>query len=233
MKFSDRLMPGHPEHAGEAPYFTDIASFLAELDACINQVSGIEEIEGLEIPPGVPLVSMSTHPATLRMIQILLRLQGARRVLEIGSFIGRSAIYLARALPAGGEVVTIERGIDFAVMAQRNCAKLCPEGRSIVVQQGDGYHPDPGEFDAVFIDGGKESYLQHFLDTHRGVSPGGLMLIDDCFFHGDVLNDDPVTEKGAGVKRLMDHVAGLDGWLKLALPIGNGLLIMVRGASAA
>ena len=53
-----------------------------------------------------------------------------------------------------------------------------------------------------------------------------MILVDDVFFQGDTLNDTPTSEKGAGVRKMLDYVATLDGYDKVILPIGNGLLML-------
>ena len=231
LRFADRLLPGHPEHEGEEPYYRG-TDFALALNDKIGETAHEVGPWNLDYPPGFPAEAMSSHGATLRLIQILLKLHGAKDVLEIGTFVGRSALYIAAALPDDGCVVTLEKGAEFADIAYRNVTKNAPVGK-IRVLKGDAmdYQPDQ-MFDAVFIDGDKEHYLEYFRTFECVLRPGGLMLVDDCFFHGDVLNDEPVTAKGRGVKRFMDHVSGLDGWLKLAVPIGNGLMVMVRDASA-
>jgi predicted O-methyltransferase YrrM len=213
MKFHDKLLSNQRE------YFRLYEGdwFMRDLD----RVCSVPEPCELEYPPDMPAEAMSSHPATLRLIQILLKLHGAKSVLEIGTFVGRSAIWMSM---AGRHVTTIEKGSDFAQIARRNVV-----GHDVRVILGDAMHYAPDrEFDALFIDGDKEHYLDHFLAFSPLVR---LVMVDDCFFHGDVLNAEPTTEKGRGVKRFLEHVAGLDGWLKLALPLGNGLFIMCRDAA--
>jgi predicted O-methyltransferase YrrM len=60
------------------------------------------------------------------------------------------------------------------------------------------------------------------------VRPGGLVIVDDCLFHGDVLNPRPNTEKGVGVRMFLDHAAELKDWLRLAVPISNGIMLMIK-----
>lgn len=219
--FFDKLLPNQPEHrrlyAG--------ADHDIDLDESVRRSIGPEPF-AVVYPPDFPAESMSSHPATLRLIQILLKSFGARHVLEIGGFVGRSALWIAE---AGCTVMTIERGLEFAALAMHNVGKNDRLHRIRVVQ-GDAMmiSLDAGSFDAVFIDGDKEHYLEYFLMAERIVKPRGMVIVDDCFFHGDALNEEPTTAKGRGVKRFMDHMAGLDGWVKLALPLGNGLFVAMR-----
>jgi predicted O-methyltransferase YrrM len=143
-----------------------------------------------------------------------------------------SAMSFARALPADGEVVTIEKFDRFAAIARRNFDKngLGDKIRLIVGDATDvlaGLRSGPA-FDLVFIDGNKERYKDYMEATAPLLSPRGIMIVDDVFFHGDAVRATPSTEKGAGVKAALDYAAGLSGWLRVVLPIANGVLLMVR-----
>lgn len=224
LHFNDKLLPTQPEYSR----LFDGSDFLSALCARVADIGDLGPEPQLELPRGYALEDMSSHPETLKMVQLILKLSGAITVLEIGSFIGRSAIYMARALPFGGVVATIEKGRVFATLAQRNAANNCPADRCIEVHCGDAMQwiPVNRRYDAVFIDGDKEHYLDYFLNVQEALNPGAVIMVDDCFFHGDALNETPTTAKGAGVKRFLEHVAGLKDWHGLALPLGNGLTIL-------
>src|SRR5438445_480702 len=131
----------------------------------ICQASGIvspHEEFALEYSNQFTVEEMASNPVSLRFFQFLVRVSGARRVLEIGAFIGLSAMAFARALPDGGEVVTIEKFDRFAAIARRNFEKngLADKIRLIVGDASDilaSLRSVP-LFDIVFIDGNKECY---------------------------------------------------------------------------
>jgi caffeoyl-CoA O-methyltransferase len=83
-------------------------------------------------------------------------------------------------------------------------------------------------FDLAFIDGNKERYAHYFEALEPRVRSGGLILVDDIFFHGDVLNAQATTEKGDGCKRFMELAAQRKKYVKLALPLCNGLMLMLK-----
>jgi predicted O-methyltransferase YrrM len=110
--------------------------------------------------------AMGSNPVSTRFLQILARLVRAERVLEVGTFVGVSAIYLARALEAGGRVVTIEKFPEFAAIAQRNFVANGVQDR-ITLLVGDAIErieelPADEPFDLVFLDGHKERYAEYF-----------------------------------------------------------------------
>lgn len=186
----------------------------------------------LELSDKVPYEAMASSPVGLRFLQLLVKMTGAKRVLEIGAFIGLSAMSMARALPKGGEVVTIEKFDHFAAIA-RNNFKNNGLADKITLMDGDAFAvidslPKDKLFDMVFIDGNKERYAHYFKALEPLLRPGGLAVIDDSLFHGDVLNPAPKSEKGQGVKDFLDVAAECKDWLRLLVPISNGTMLMVK-----
>ena len=86
-------------------------------------------------------------------------------------------------------------------------------------------------YDLIFIDCAKESYRELLELSLPRLAPDGLILVDDVFFQGDTLNDVPTSEKGAGVRRMLDYVETLEGYERVILPLGNGLLTVRKISS--
>lgn len=178
---------------------------------------------------------MASSPVVLGFLDWLITLTGTKRILEIGAFVGVSTMYFARAVPADGHVVSIETFDEFADIAEQNFARNNLQDR-ITLVRGDAkevlrqpdFASEHGPFDLVFIDGDKGSYDQYFKMIAPMLSPRGIAIIDDAFFHADVVNPAPTTEKGAGVRRALDYIESLDGWKKTLLPISNGILLLYR-----
>jgi predicted O-methyltransferase YrrM len=178
---------------------------------------------------------MASNAVALGFITWLLQLSRARRVLEIGTFVGVSAMHFAAALPADGRVVTIEKFDHFAAIARRNFEANGLKDR-IELIEGDAHDvlpnvADRGPFDFAFIDGNKERYADYFRLVEPMMSPTGIVAVDDAFFHGDVLNSKPSSEKGSGVREFLDLAAGATAWKRILLPVTNGLMLMHRISS--
>jgi predicted O-methyltransferase YrrM len=231
----DKILPDQPpnvEHFAGAP-----ETYYKALFETIVRASGIRpplEDFDLELSELVPYEVMASNAIGLRLLQFLVKVTGARRVFEIGTYIGLSAMALARALPAGGEIVTVEKFDHFAGIARRNFARNGLADR-IRLLEGDAFDligglPRAQPFDIIFIDGNKERYAEYFDALEPLLRPGGLAIIDDCLFHGDVLNAKPRTEKGAGVKAFMELASRCTTWSRLALPISNGIMLMIKPA---
>lgn len=154
---------------------------------------------------GLPSINIS--PTEGRLIGVLIALAGARRVLEIGTLGGYSAIWIARALPPGGTLVTIEIDPDRAEVARRNLERAGLAGRVQVVVgpalevlapiTSEGRSDAP--FDAAFIDAGRPTYPELLEECLRLVRPGGLILADNVIRAGGVI--DPHDADTAAVAR--------------------------------
>lgn len=205
----------------------------------------VERVSGLSHPAAEfrltpsPLFTqeqMGSNPVSLALLDLLIRAAGVRRVLEIGTFIGVSAMVFARAMPADGRVVTVEKFDQFAAVARRNFADNGLADR-IILLEGDALSDieavrAEGPYDFIFLDGNKERYLALFQGLVPSLSLRGVFVVDDCFFGGDALRPDPETEKGRGVRELLDHIAGRTDFRRLLLPIGNGILFLMPETSA-
>lgn len=182
-----------------------------------------------------PIVSqqqMGSNPLQLRLLEFLTLLKKPEHILEIGTFIGLSSMHLARYLPEGGSVTTIEKFDKFAEVAQQNFTENKLDHK-INLLVGDALELlESGKinqsFDLIFIDGNKENYHTYLKIAHKLISPSGMIAVDDALFHGDCLNTPPTTEKGAGVKECVSTAADNDLYHKLLLPVANGLLLLIR-----
>jgi predicted O-methyltransferase YrrM len=148
-----------------------------------------------------------------KLLELLARLHGARAILEIGTLAGISAIWLARALPDGGRLVTLESDARYADVARANLARA---GFEDVVEVRVGLALDTlpqlaaegsGPFDLVFIDADKRSnpaYLGWALELSR---PGSLIVADNVVRGAavaDAASEDPSV---VGIRRFLDLVA--------------------------
>lgn len=169
-------------------------------------------------------------PEEGKLLHVLLRAVGARRVLEIGALGGYSGIWLARALPPGGRLTTIERDSRHAALARRAYTEAALDG-VIDLLQGEARvllaTLAPG-FDAVFVDADKEPLAHYFEESVRLLRPGGLLLCDNAFFHGAVVDAGDRTPAVEGV-RAFNRLAATDPRVvSAAIPIRDGVVIAVK-----
>ena len=161
---------------------------------------------------GLPQITVS--PAQGRFLFLIAKAIGAKRILELGTLGGYSGVCLARALPPGGQLVTIEADPRHAAVAQHSFARA---GVASVVDLRVGkaldvlaqLEAEPGPpFDFVFIDADKGGYADYLEWTVRLCRPGALIIADNVVRKGEVVNansDDPSVR---GIRRFMDRLAG-------------------------
>jgi caffeoyl-CoA O-methyltransferase len=124
-----------------------------------------------------------------RLLKLLVQLSGARRVLELGTFTGYSALSMAEGMPEDGKVVTCEIEPAHAAMAQRYF-DASPYGKKIEIRMGPAsgtLAALKGQFDLAFIDADKENYPAYYESVVDLIRPGGLILVDNTLWSGLVL----------------------------------------------
>ncbi|ODU00471.1 MAG: methyltransferase [Pseudonocardia sp. SCN 72-86] len=165
--------------------------------------------EALRANASAGLPPIDVTPALGKFLHLLARSVGARRILEVGTLGGYSTIWLARALPADGEVVTCEVSPRHAEVARANLDRA-GVGERVRIVLGPALETLPGvegPFDMVFVDADKVSnaeYLDHAIRLSR---PGALVIVDNVVRGGravDEADDDPAV---VGTRRLADALA--------------------------
>jgi caffeoyl-CoA O-methyltransferase len=159
-----------------------------------------------EVPDGIPAIQVG--PSDGKLLQLLLRLVGATRVVEVGTLIGYSAIHMARALGPGGHLWSIEFEPHHAEVARANLAAAGVADR-VTVLVGAGRDVLPtlegnGPFDAVFIDADKVSYDHYGRWAIEHLRPGGLVLGDNAYLFGELLDD---SDRGRAMRGFHELVA--------------------------
>jgi caffeoyl-CoA O-methyltransferase len=161
------------------------------------------------------------------VLKMLCALLGARRVLEIGTFTGFSALCMAEALPDDGELVTCD--IDpRAVEVARSFFARSPHGHKIHVRLGDALEtvrglPAGSPFDLVFVDADKERYPTYYEAVLPLIRPGGLLVADNTLWSGRVLSPTDVEDRAiVAFNRLVNEDPRVENVL---LPVRDGMML--------
>lgn len=184
-----------------------------------------EYFQGLFIPPdpaldgalqasaAADLPSIQVAPTQGKLLHLLARMVGARQILEIGTLGGYSTIWLARALPLTGRLITLELDPHHAEVARANLARaglaqraevrLGPARESLAQLQ----HEGVGPFDLVFIDADKPSYPEYLDWALRLTRLGGVIIADNVVRAGEVLDARSESEVVRGVRRFNSALA--------------------------
>lgn len=193
-------------YENENPVFDNVDAYLEERltppDETLELTLERQDEAGL--PP------MAVSPLQGAFLNILAKSIGAKRILELGTFAGYSTIWLARALPEGGKVITLElqdvnadlsqRNFDDAGLADRIEIRRGPAEKSLNILINDGVKP----FDFIFLDADKiryPTYLDQILMLSR---PGTLIIADNVIRNGRILDDSGKDPSIRGVRTFLD-----------------------------
>ena len=171
---------------------------------------------------------MLTGTVEGRFLELLVHGTGAKRILEIGTFTGYSALSMAAALPDDGQIDTLDIEPKHAEVAQRYFDRS-PHGSKITLHMGPAIETIEqleGEFDLVFIDADKEGYDAYYEAVLPRLSARGLIAIDNTLWSGRVLDpQDGSTEK---IAALNDKIAADDRVVAVQLTIRDGVTLVRR-----
>lgn len=178
---------------------------------------------------GMPEIWISPEQASF--MQILLKSIGAREVIEVGTLAGYSAIAMARALPPEGRVRTIELNDSYADFAEKWVAMSDVAGR-VSVHRGPGLKVLPkfksDSADAAFLDADKGNYPGYLQESLRIVRKGGLILVDNAFAFGQLLDKRPKDREVPAVREFNEIMAKERRVHAIIVPIGDGLWVGVK-----
>jgi predicted O-methyltransferase YrrM len=214
------------------PSFEDYDAYIGDLFALEDEVlqGTRKEMQAAGLRP------INISPTGGRLLQLLARMIGAQRILEIGTLGGYSAIWLARALPPGGKLVSLEIDEHHAAVARRNLAaaglaavvevRVGPALTALAAMQQAGDAP----FDLAFIDADKDGYVAYLEKALALVRDGGLILADNTL-RPEML--DPAGDGGA--KRYNAAVGIHPGLFSTIVPVLrseglDGLTISIKQA---
>ena len=177
---------------------------------------------------GLPPIAISSDEG--RLLQVLLTAIQARRVLEVGTLGGYSAIWMARALPDEGRLLSLEIEPAHAQFAERYIERAGLTAR-VTVRVGRALDILPsldGErFDAVFLDADKEPLPTYFEWALRLLRPGGLLIADNTLWGGKVIDETERDEKTMAVREFNRRMATDPRILGIIVPTHDGVAVGV------
>jgi caffeoyl-CoA O-methyltransferase len=175
--------------------------------------------------PQAQMLSGHVQGKFLEMISRLLR---PRRVLEIGTFMGYSALCLAAGLTGDGRLHTIELREDDAAIAAENFKRANWQDR-IILHVGNALEIIPSlkeEWDLVFIDADKVNYSAYYRLVLPGLRSGGLIIADNVLFHGEVLEKEVKGKNALAIQEFNKLVGADDSVDKVMLTVRDGLFLV-------
>ena len=167
---------------------------------------------------------MLTGPVAGRLLELLVWFGRPKRVLEVGTFSGHSALSMAAALPDGGRIDACELDPERAAFAQRYFDRS-PYGSRITLHVGpalETIHRLEGDFDFVFIDADKEGYVDYYEAVLPRLAERGLIVADNTLAGGRVLSEQPP------IARFNEHVAADSRTVQVLLSVRDGMTLIRR-----
>lgn len=178
----------------------------------------------------VPII----HPEVAQLIKVLLNIAKPKKILEIGTAIGYSALVMASAIEKHGKIISIEKREDMINIAEKN---ITDNGYSNIIQiiKGEAEEILPNindKFDFIFIDAAKGQYMEFFPHCLRNLVDGGIILSDNVLYKGMVASDELVMRrKKTIVKRMrnyLDYITSNKDLVSSVIPIGDGVAITYK-----
>ncbi len=196
--------------------------FAAE-DALLKQVRSVGE----ELRAGMQVGAVEGQ-----LLRVLVQMVNAKRVVEVGGFVGYSAICMARALPADGELITMEYDAKHAAILREHAAR---SGLPITVMEGDALELIPtieGEVDVIFIDAEKRRYVDYLDGLLPRLRRGGLVIGDNTLLFGAMAAGAPVghvsAEAFAAMRAFNQRLADATQFTGVLIPTEEGLSVAVK-----
>ena len=164
-----------------------------------------------------------------KMLQMLIKISNAKRVVEVGTFTGFSALIMAQALPEDGILTTCENSKEYADIAQRYFKKS-PYGKKIKLKLGPalqtlGAIPDNSE-DFIFIDADKPSYSLYFDEALRILRPGGIIFVDNVFWRHKIFKKKISNENARAIAAFNEKVRRENRVEKVMLSVRDGVYLI-------
>ncbi|MEZ4359129.1 MAG: O-methyltransferase [Kofleriaceae bacterium] len=214
-------MADSSSRAGERYAAPEILDYVAKVHASHDE--GLAR--AFAVPEGVPAIMLG--PSEGRLLQLLARLAGVRKAVEVGTLVGYSATQLARGMDPSGHLWTIESDAHHAEVARGNL-QAAGVGERVTVLHGGALTVLPtlaqhAPFDLVFIDADKENYPHYAAWGLEHLRQGGLLLGDNAFLFGNLLE---LGGRGPAMRAFHEMVA--DRCDSVCIPTPDGLVLGVK-----
>ena len=189
----------------------------------------LKSLKDEAVAADIPAIWIS--PAQASFMQILLLLCRATEVIEVGTLAGYSAIVMARALPHGGRVRTIEISEKYADFAEQWVERSDVADR-IEIHRGNGREILPAfkadSADAAFLDADKAGYDFYLEESLRIVRRGGLIMVDNAFAFGQLFDENPTDPEAPAVREFNERMAREKSLRSVIAPFGDGCWVGVK-----
>lgn len=203
------MLSGMGDAGDDGAVWTAVDAYLADHLIAKDEVleAALRDSEAAELP------AIQVTALQGKMLQMFARMVGARRILEIGTLGGYSTIWLARALPEGGQLVTLEAAAKHAAVARKNLERAGVLGK-VELREGPALETLPrlvaegvGPFDLIFLDADKEHNAEYLQWALRLARVGTVIVTDNVVREGAVIDAASADPMVQGTRRFFEAVA--------------------------
>jgi caffeoyl-CoA O-methyltransferase len=178
------------------------------------------------------LAGMQVAPEQSALLNLLTKLVGARRAVEVGTFTGLSSLAIARGMPADGRLICFDISEEYTSIARRYWARAGVQDR-IELRIGPAAQllpllPDEPHLDLAFIDADKTGYPVYWAELVPRMRPGGVIVVDNVLQHGRVLDPSPDNASVQAIVKFNDDILADDRVEVVMLPIADGVTVARR-----
>lgn len=208
--------------ADHSPVWQQVDDYIDNL--FIGHDAELENVLAACAAEGLPPIQVSA--AQGKMLAVFARMCSAKRILEVGTLGGYSTLWLARALPEGGKIITLEADSKHAAVARKNFANS-PLSSRIELHEGEALNTLPtlegGElFDLVFIDADKKNNPHYYDWARKNTRVGGVIIIDNVIRAGAVIESERSYPAIVGIREANARMAADQGFYATAVQtVGN------------
>jgi len=164
-----------------------------------------------------------------KFLQSVIRMIAAKKIVEVGTFTGYSALQMAEAIPLDGKIHTCELMKKHAETAQSFFDKS-EHGQKLIIHQGTALKSlenlKVGNFDMAFIDADKSNYLEYYKRCLMLIRAGGVIILDNMFWSGSVI--DPNDDDSKALRKTGDYIQEDNRVFNMLFPIRDGLMLCIK-----
>ena len=171
---------------------------------------------------------MQIDPSQCHFLHLIIKISNIKKVLEIGTFTGLSALSIALALPDDGKLIALDKNeetnkiaLDFFKKANqlhkiKNIIKPALESLDDLTSD---------KFDMIFIDADKMNYKEYYERSLKLINKGGLIIIDNVLWHGEVADENNIDKFTINIREFNDHVSNDKRVEQIIIPFGDGMTV--------
>ena len=167
-----------------------------------------------------------------QFLQILIKVSNIKKILEIGSFTGFSALSMALALPSDGSLISLDKNSEFSKKAKffydKANEKKIKQIIKPAIESVKELKNSNQKFDLIFIDADKENYLNYYNASIELINKNGLIIIDNVLWHGEVADNTKNDKFTNIIREFNKHIKQDNRFIKNIIPIGDGFTICIK-----